>query len=90
MFGPVVTTEAHTAFSGVRIHSNNTAETSSMIEALSFLGLWLGMSSRAFICDSLHAAGVCLGTIQARTPVQLAFACQRSMAFAQRKLRPAG
>ena len=27
--------------------------------------------------DSLHAAGLCLGTIQARTHVQLALACQR-------------
>ena len=41
-----------------------------------------GMSSRAFIIDSLHAAGLCLGTIQARTHVQLAFACQRSMILA--------
>ena len=38
MFGPVVTTEAHLAFSGARIHSNNTAEMTAMIEALSFLG----------------------------------------------------
>ena len=37
--------------------------------------------------DSLHAAGLCLGTIQARTHVQLALACQRSMILAQRKLR---
>ena len=35
MFGP----EAHLAFSGARIHSNNTAEMTAMIEALSFLGL---------------------------------------------------
>ena len=34
-----------------------------------------------------HAAGLCLGTIQARTHVQLALACQRSMILAQRKLR---
>ena len=38
MFGPVITTEAHLAFSGARTHSNNTAETTAMIEALSFLG----------------------------------------------------
>ena len=37
--------------------------------------------------DSLHAAGLCLGTIQARAHVQLALACQRSMILAQRKLR---
>ena len=39
MFGPVVTTEAHPTFSGARTHSNNTAEMTAMIEALSFLGL---------------------------------------------------
>ena len=38
MFGPVVTTEAHLAFSGARTHSNNTAEMTAMIEALFFLG----------------------------------------------------
>ena len=39
MFGLVITNEAHPAFSGARIHSNNTAEMSAVIEALSFLGL---------------------------------------------------
>ena len=38
MFGPVITTEAHLAFSGARAHSNNIAEMTAMIEALSFLG----------------------------------------------------
>ena len=38
-------------------------------------------------CDSKHAAGVCLGTIQARTHVQLALACQQSMICAQHRLR---
>ena len=37
MFGLVVTTEAHLAFSGTRTHSNNTAEVTAMIESLSFL-----------------------------------------------------
>ena len=37
MFGPVITTEAHPAFSGARTHSNNTAEMSAVIEALSSL-----------------------------------------------------
>ena len=37
--------------------------------------------------DSKHAAGVCLGTIQARTHIQLALACQRSMLKVQHKLR---
>ena len=38
MFGPVVTSEAHLAFSGARIHSNNTTEMTAMIQALAFLG----------------------------------------------------
>ena len=90
MFGPVVTTEAHLAFSGARTHSNNTAEMTAMIEALSFLDPHGPVARDEQSCiyyDSLHAAGLCLGTIQARTHVQLALACQRSMIFAQRKLR---
>ena len=90
MFGPVTTTNGHLAFSGARTHSYNTGEMTAMIEALSFLGPH-GPVARdeqsCICCDSLHAAGVCLGTIQARTHVQLALACQRSMIFAQRKLR---
>ena len=38
MFGPVISTEAHSAFSGARTRSNNTAEMTAVIEALSFLG----------------------------------------------------
>ena len=38
MFGLVITTEAHLAFSGARNHSNNTAEMTAMIEALSLIG----------------------------------------------------
>ena len=38
MFGPVITTEAHLAFSGARAQSNNTAEMTAMVEALSSLG----------------------------------------------------
>ena len=37
IFGLVITTEAHLAFSGARTHSNNTAERTAMIVALSFL-----------------------------------------------------
>ena len=89
MFGPVVTTEAHLAFSGARTHSNNTAEMTAMIEALSFLGPHgaVVQDVESFFYDSEHAAGVCLGTIQARTHVQLALACQRSMICAQFRLR---
>ena len=38
-YGVVIATEALLAFSGARIHSNNTAGMIAMIEALSFLGL---------------------------------------------------
>ena len=72
MFGPVVTTEAHLAFAGARTHSNNTAEMTAMIEALSFLGPHgpVTCDEQPFIYyDSMHAAGICLGTIQARTHV---------------------
>ena len=90
MFGPVVTTEAHLAFSGARTHSNNTAEMTAMIEALSFLGPHgpvTGDEQSCIYYDSMHAAGICLGTIQARTHVQLALACQQSLICAQHRLR---
>ena len=38
MLGLVITAEAHLAFASARIHSNNTADMSAMIEALSFIG----------------------------------------------------
>ena len=38
MFGPVITSEGHLAFSGARTHSNKTAEMTAMIEALAFFG----------------------------------------------------
>ena len=90
MFGPVVTTEAHPAFSGARTHSNNTAEMTAMIEALYFLGPHGPVTRDEQSCiyyDSMHAAGICLGTIQARTHVQLALACQQSMIHAQHRIR---
>ena len=69
MFVPVVTTEVHLASSGARTHCNNTAEMTAMIEALS-----LTRNEQWCDCfDSLHAAGLCSGTIQNRTHVQLAF-----------------
>ena len=45
------------------------------------------MNSHVFFYDSMHAAGICLGTIQARTHVQLALACHQSMIRAQHRLR---
>ena len=61
-----------------------------MIEALPFLGPHGPVARGEQSCvyyDSQHAAGVCLGTIQARTHVQLALACQRSVICAKHKLR---
>ena len=50
MFGPVTTTEAHLAFAGARVHSNNAAEMSAIVEALSFLGApWPGCPRRALL-----------------------------------------
>ena len=61
-----------------------------MIEALSFLGPRGPVTHDEQSCiyyDSMHAAGMCLGTIQARTHVQLALACPESLIHAQRRLR---
>ena len=88
MFGPVITAEAHLAFSGARTHSNNTTEMTAMIEALSFLGPRGLVARDANSCiyyDSKHAAGVRLGTVH--THVQLALACQQSMLSVQHVLR---
>ena len=90
MFGPVVTTEAHLAYAGARIHANNTAEMSAIIEALSFLGPRGPVACDACSCvfyDSKHVAGVCLGTIHARTHVQLGLSCQQLLLKVQRRLR---
>ena len=46
---------------------------------------WPVMRTRVFF-DSKHAAGSCLGTIQARTHVQLALACQQSLLKVQHML----
>ena len=45
------------------------------------------MSNRVFVPILMHAAGICLGAIQARTHVQLALACQQSMIRVQHSLR---
>ena len=70
VFGPVVTTEAHLAYAGAKVHSNHTAEMSAIVEALFFLGPGGPVSCDAcsFVFhDSKHAAGVRLGTIHACT-----------------------
>ena len=45
------------------------------------------MRTRVSFDDSKHADGICLGTIQARTHVQLALACQQSLLKVQHRLR---
>ena len=85
-----VRTEAHLAYAGARIHSNNTAEMSAIIEALSFLGPRRPVDCDAcscFLYDSKHVAGVCLGTIHARTHVQLGHSCQQLLLKVQHRLR---
>ena len=88
-FGPVITKGDHMASTGARIHSDNTAEMTAMFKAGSFLGprglVTHDEQSRVYN-DSMHVAGVCLATIQARTHVQLALACQRSMIRSQHRL----
>ena len=84
MFGPVITTEAP------RLHTNNTAEPSGIIEALSFLGpagpVARGSQAR-FFYDSKHAAHVCMGTMQTRTDVPLALTSQQVLLPAHLRLR---
>ena len=66
------------------IHSNNTAEISAIVEALSFLG---PAARSPETHNSKHAAGVCLGTIHARTHVQLGLSCQQLLLKVQHRLR---
>ena len=87
---PAVTTEAHPAYAGARIHSNNTAELSSIVEALSFLGPRGLVACDAHSCnffDSRHAVGVCLGTVHARAHEQLGLSCQQLSLKVQHRLR---
>ena len=61
-----------------------------MIETLSFLGPRGPVTHDERSCiyyDCMHAAGISLGTILARTHVRLALACQQSMIRAQHRLR---
>ena len=85
MFGPAITTDAHLAFAGARVHSNNTAEMLAMVETLFFLGPFGLVVRDAHSCvfyDSKHAAGVCLGTLHARTHVhQLLLKVQHRLRF---------
>ena len=90
MFGPVITIEAHLAFSGARTHSNNTAGMTAMVEALSSFGPYGPVARDMDSCiyfGSKHVAVVFLGTIQARTHVQLALVCQQVMLTVQHRLR---
>ena len=66
-----------------------TAEMTAMIEALYCLGLRGSVARHEEACifyDSKHAAGVCLGTIQARSHVQLAWLVNATLCV-QHRLR---
>ena len=68
----------------------NTAELSSIIEALSFLGPNGPVSRDSQACifyDSKHAASICLGTIQSRATVALGLTCQRLLLQVHVRLR---
>ena len=61
-----------------------------MVEALSFLGPVARLpviQIRVFNFNSKHAASVCLGTMLARTHVQLVLVCQQVMQGVQHRLR---
>ena len=87
---PVITIEAHLAFAGARVHSNNTSEMSAIDEAFSFLGPHGPVARDACYCvfyDSKRAAVYCLGTILAHTHVQLGFSSQQLSLKVQHRLR---
>ena len=79
MFGPVVTTEAHLAYAEARTHTNNTAKLSSIIKALSFLGLAgpVDRGLQACIFYDSKATDICLGMVQTRTNVPLGLLSQQ-------------
>ena len=89
MFGPVITTEAHLAFSGARAHSNNTAEMTAILKhclSLVLIVQWSRMSSRVFIM--IFSLLLVYAWARSRLVRMCSWhACQRSMIFAQRKLR---
>ena len=89
MFGPVITTEAHLAFSGARAHSNNTAEMTAILKhclSLVLIVQWPRMSSRVFIM--IFSLLLVYAWARSRLVRMCSWhACQRSMIFAQRKLR---
>ena len=71
MFGPVVTTEAHLAFSGARTHSSNTAELTAMIEALAFLDLQGPVTPNEQSCIFLKIPCMLLANVWTRSRTAL-------------------
>ena len=57
MFGPVSTTEAHLAYAGAGLHSNNTAELLSIIEALPWTQWPCRPRYTSLYLPRLHARG---------------------------------
>ena len=70
-------------WSGHHHRDSHCFQMTAVIEALSFLGPRGPVARETSSCiyyDSKHAAGVCLGAVEARTHVQLALACQQCQA----------
>ena len=79
MFGPVITTEAHLAFAGARVHSNTT-EMSAFVEALSFPGPTGPVARDAHFVFSMIPSMLLVfawAQFHARTHVQLGLSCQQ-------------
>ena len=85
MFDPVVTTEAHLAYAGTRLHTTNTAELSSIIEALSFLRPAGPVARGSQACIFFHSKRA--ANIQTRTNVPLGLTSQQLLLQAQLRLR---
>ena len=76
-------------YAGARLHINNTAELSSIIEALSLPRSFRTRRPRLarIFYDSKHAANVCMGTIQSRTNEPLGGTSQQLLLQTQLRMR---
>ena len=88
MCGLVISTEAHIALQGPE-STRATLLNSGVLGAFFSRAPWpcCPWSTLLHFHDSKHAASVCLGTVSARTNVQLGLACQRLLLQIQVRLR---
>ena len=91
MLGLVVTTETHLAYAGARLHTNNTTELSSFIEALSFLGpagpVARGSQACIFFDSKTCGRHMCGNDTDTHECVPLGLTSQRLLLRAQLRLR---